>query len=225
MVVSPILRGMFGLGVDGQTHTLTFAPHIPADWKSFSLDNLRVGGTTLAVKYQRTPGTIAVEIKRAGSGDCTIDFSPAISLRTDVISVELNGHGIPFHADANAADQHVSMRIPVTQDTSAIRIRLKNDFGVGLSNALPALGSPSEGLRVLSETWNSSHTQLTLSLSGLPGKTYDLSIWNAAQIASVKGGKLDEVRQDQAMLAIEFPMRSLDSYVHQDVVLNFAASK
>jgi hypothetical protein len=225
MVISPILRGMFGLGVDAPTHTLTFAPHIPADWRSFSLENLRVGGTTLALNYQRMPGTIAVEIKRAGPGDYTVDFSPAISLRSDVVSVELNGHAIPFHADSNSTDQHVSMRIPVTQATNAVRVRLKNDFGVNLSNALPALGSASEGLRVLSETWNSSHTQLTWSLSGVTGKIYELSVWNPAQIASVKGGKLGEVRGDQATLAIEFPPQNPESYVHQDVVLNFAGSK
>jgi len=214
---------MFGLGVDAQTHTLTFAPHVPANWKSFSLDNVRVGGTTLALNYQRMPGAIAVEIRRGGSGDCTIDFSPAVSLRSDVVSAELNGHGIPFHADANATDQHVSMRIPITQSTSTVRVRLKNDFGVALESILPALGSSSEGLRVLSTTWNSSHTRLTLSLSGLASKRYELSVWNPSQVASVKGGKLETAGPDQAKLIVEFPSANAESYVHQDVVLNFGS--
>ena len=102
-----------------------------------------------------------------------------------------------------------------------MRIRLKNDFGISLSNALPALGSASQGLRVLSETWNSARTQLTLSLSGLAGKTYDLSIWNPSQVASVKGGKL-AAGQDLAKLVVEFPSADAESYVHQEVVLNFA---
>jgi len=225
MVVSPIMRGLFGLGVDSQSHTLIFAPHVPADWKSFSLDNLRVGGTTLALNYQRTPGTIAVEIKRNGSGDCTIDFSPAISLRSDVVSVEVNGHSLPFHAEPHAADQHISMRVPVSQTTSTVRVRLKNDFGINLENVLPALGSASEGLRALSETWNASHTQLTLSLSGLTGKTYQLSVWNPSQVASVKGGKLEAAGPDQAKLIVEFPSANAESYVHQDVVLNFLGPK
>jgi glycogen debranching enzyme len=225
MVVSPILRGMFGLGVDAQTHTLNFAPHVPANWKSFSLDNLRVGGTTLALNYQRTPGTITVEIKRASPGDCMIDFSPAISLRSNVVSVELNGHSIPFQANPNAADQHISMRIPVTQTTSTVRVRLKNDFGINLENVLPALGNASEGLRVLSETWNSIHTQLTLSLSGLAGKSYQLPVWNPLQIASVKGGKLEAAGADQAKLIVEFSPAKPEAYVHQDIILNFAGPK
>jgi hypothetical protein len=225
MVISPILRGMFGLGTDAQAHIVTFAPHVPADWRAFTLNNLRAGATNLAVSYKRSPGLIVLEVKRTGSGDGELDFSPALSLRTEVTSVELNGHSLPFHVSDNDSDRHVAMKFPVTQETSTVRIRLKNDFGVSLSNTLPALGAASEGLRVLSERWNSSHTQLTLSLSGLAGKTYELSICNPAQIASVKGGKIGEVREDQASLTIEFPLQNPAAYAHQDVVLNFAGSK
>src|SRR6202158_5469116 len=221
MVVSPILRGMLGLESDTQSHTVTFAPHIPADWRSFSLDNLRVGATTVALSYQREPGLLTLEVKRSGS-DCTLDFNPAFSLRASVVSVELNGRSLPFHVAATASDQHVAIRFPLTQTTSTVRIRLKNDFGVSLSNVLPALGSASRGLRVLSETWNPARTQLTLSLSGLAGKTYELSIWNPSQVASVKGGKLGAAGQDLAKLVVEFPSADAESYVHQDIVLNFA---
>src|SRR6202171_6063123 len=135
MVVSPILRGMLGLESDTQSHTVTFAPHIPADWRSFSLDNLRVGATTVALSYQREPGLLTLEVKRSGS-DCTLDFNPAFSPRTSVVSVELNGRSLPFHVAATASDQHVAIRLPLTQTTSTLRIRLKNDFGVSLSNVL-----------------------------------------------------------------------------------------
>jgi glycogen debranching enzyme len=220
MVVSPILRGMLGLDVE-QTHAVTFAPHVPADWRSFSLDNLRVGATTVALSYQRTPGLLTMEVKRTGP-DCAFDFNPAFSLRASVASVELNGHSLPFHVAATASDQHVAIRFPLTRTTSTVRIRLKNDFGVSLSNKLPSLGSASEGLRVLSETWNSNRTQLKLSLSGLTGKTYELFVWNPSQVASVKGATLGAAGQDLAKLVVDFPSADAESYVHQDVVLNFA---
>jgi hypothetical protein len=220
MVVSPMLRGMLGLETDAQSHTVTFAPHVPADWRSFSLDNLRVGSTTVAMSYQRAPGLLTLEVKRTGP-DCTFEFKPAFSLRTGVTSVELNGRSLPFHVAATASDQHVTIKFPLTTATSTVRVRLKNDFGVSLSNVLPALGSASQGLRVLSETWNSARTQLTLSLSGLAGKTYELSIWNSSQVASVKGAKL-ATGQDLAKLVVDFPPADAESYVHQDVVLNFA---
>lgn len=221
MVVSPILRGMLGLETDAHSLTVTLAPHLPADWRSFSLDNLHVGATNLAFSYQRAPGLLTLEVKRTGP-DCTFDFSPALSLRTDVASVELNGRSFPFHVVASASDRHVAIRFPLTQTTSTVRIRLKNDFGVSLSNVMPALGSASQGLRVLSETWNSSRTKLTLSLSGVAGKAYELLVWNPAQVASVSGGRIGTEVQDLAKLAVEFPPANAGLYVHQDVVLNFA---
>jgi len=235
MVVSPILRGLMGLQNDALNHTVTFAPHVPADWRSFSIDNLRLGATTLALAYQRSPGTITLEVKRAGSEDCTLEFSPALSLRTDVASVELNGRTLPFKVADSDSDRHVVMRFPVTQAASTIRIRLKNDFGVSVANALPALGSASQGLRFLSESWNSSRTQLTLTLSGLSGKSYDLSVWNPSQLTSIgqgspyvrEEGKLENApRADQATVTVKFPVGSAaGSYVRQDVVLNFASGK
>jgi glycogen debranching enzyme len=43
MVVSPLLRGMLGLSSDAKTGTLTFSPHVPADWTSFSIHGARAG--------------------------------------------------------------------------------------------------------------------------------------------------------------------------------------
>ncbi len=37
-----------------------------------------------------------------GTGDCWVDFSPALSLRTEVVSVEMNGRPLPFKMQPNA---------------------------------------------------------------------------------------------------------------------------
>ncbi|HEV2732374.1 MAG TPA: amylo-alpha-1,6-glucosidase, partial [Terriglobales bacterium] len=222
MVVSPILRGLLGIETDAQNHTLVFAPHVPAEWRSFSVDNLRVGSAVVSVGYRKTPGLITVEVRRTGAGDCMVVFSPALSLRSGVASVELNGHGLPFHVSTTSDDQHVTIRFPATDVANIARIHLKNDFGLGFSGTLPPLGSVSEGLRILSESWNAGHTQLSLTLSGLAGKGYDLSVWNPLQIASVQGGQLHDARQDEGKLTVEFPAANAGSYVRQELVINFA---
>ena len=225
MVVSPMLRGMLGLETDALNHILRFAPHVPVGWRSFSLDHLELGATTLALSYHREPGAIILEVNRSGSGDCNLDFSPAISLRTGVASVEMDGRPIPFHAEANNSDQHVSIRVSIKDATSTIRLHLKNDFGIGVANVLPALASGSQGLRIIAETWDANHAQMTLSLSGVGGKTYALSVWNPSQVASVTGGKIEEVHADQGSLVVEFRAGSEESYVRQDVILSFAHGK
>jgi glycogen debranching enzyme len=224
MVVSPILRGMLGLETDTQSHTIRFAPHVPADWKSFAVDNLSVGTSIVKLRYQRVPNLLTLEVERTGSEDCILEFSPSLSLRSEVASVEMNGHSLPFRVSVGTNDQHVTMQIPATQEKSTVRIQLKNDFGISLSNSLPPLGSPSEGLRVLSESWNPGRTQMTLALSGLAGRTYQLFLWNPSQIASVNGATIFR-DADQAQLAVTFSSATPESYVQQDVILNFKGAK
>jgi glycogen debranching enzyme len=225
MVVSPMLRGMLGLESEAQSHTLRFAPHVPAEWTSFAVDNVRVGAATASIRLQRTPGVLTFEVKRSGAGELNVVLSPAISLRSTVALVELNGRSLPFHVEVSGTDQHVTVRYAALEGTSTVRMGLKNDFDIGYTNTLPALGAASEGLRLLSESWNAARTQLTLALSGVAGKSYELSVWNPSQIASVGGGKMKGVSPQQARLAVDFPVAPSAPYVHRDLVIKFAGAK
>jgi len=225
MVISPILRGMLGIETDATSHTLTFAPHVPAEWSWFLVEDLHVGTAVVSVSYRKTPGTVTFEVKRTGPGDCALELSPMINLRSTVTSVDLNRRALPFHVSETTGDQHVTVRFPVAEGSSTIRIHLNKDFGLGFSNELPRLGMSSEGLRVLSESWNAKHTQLTLALSGLAGKRYDLSVWNPSQIASVRGGKLQDGTPEHASLTVDFPAANAGSYVRQDLVIDFTGAR
>ncbi len=102
MVISPMLRGMFGLETDAEKHQITLAPHVPADWMSFAIHNVRVGEASVDFQYHKTLDSMNLEVKRTGTGDCWIEFSPAFSLRTQVLSVEMNGKRLPFKMQPNS---------------------------------------------------------------------------------------------------------------------------
>jgi len=218
MVVSPILRGMFGLLTDVEKHQITLAPHVPADWTSFAIRNVHVGAVGVDFRYRKTSDSVELDTERNGSGDCWIEFSPAFNLRTQVVSVQMNGRPLQFKVIPNNNDQHLSLRFPVNGGTNHLVIRVKNDFGLALANELPALGSASRGLRVLSESWNASKTELTLNVSGRAGSHHELSVWNPSQIASVEGAILSKLGK----LEIKMPQGGADSYVQEKVVLHFA---
>jgi glycogen debranching enzyme len=218
MVISPILRGMLGLEADAEKHQITLAPHVPADWTSFAVHNVRVNGSSVSFEYRKTADSVVLEVKRNGNGECWVEFSPAFSLRTQVVSVEMNGHSLPFKMLPNRNDQHLNLRLKLGDASESIVIRTRNDFGLTLSNQLPPLGSGSQALRVTSEEWNGSRTQLTLNVSGLPGHTYELSVWNPSLVSTVDGGVLTKA----GMLQIPFPSGTADSYADEKIVLHFA---
>ena len=204
MVVNPLLRGLLGLAVDATAQRLTFAPHVPANWTSFQVGNLHAGSAGLNLSYSRTPDSISLDIDRTGAGSCSLEFSPALSLRAQVVDVEIDGRRIPFDIHANTVDQHVTVTVPLPTGQSKLRIRLQNDFGLSLAQELPPLGGTSQGLRIVSESWTPARDALTLNVSGTTGKHYEVGIWNAGQIASVEGARLVTDSTGTVRARIEF---------------------
>lgn len=221
MVVSPILRGLLGLEKDELGHTLTFAPHAPVDWTSFTVHHIPLGGGNVDLRYRKTLSDITLEITQSGSQTFVLKFEPALSLRGQVLRMELNGRPTEYHVAANEADEHVLIQVPIKANFSTLHIRIKNDFGVSYAGKLPALGETSEGLRILSETWSAKRDSMKLEMAGLSGASYALAIWNPQQIRTMEGAQLVEVPGKGPVARMEMPRTSPGSYVKETIVLHF----
>ena len=226
MVVNPLLSGLLGIETDAATCHLVFAPHVPADWSSFSVDNVRVGGETFSLSYQRTPDNIQLRVQSTGAEPgakrCSVEFSPAVSPRAKIKQVRLNGRKLPFHLEANSSDQHVTVDLPVVVDKNIIEIQMENNFELSWSSALPPLGSTSRGLRVVSESWTPARDTLTLLFSGVAGESYELSAWNTSQISSVDGAQLDRSAEPAAKVRVQLPASAPGGDAQATVVFHFA---
>lgn len=222
MVVSPILKGMFGIKTNAESATVTLAPHIPANWTTFAIHNVHAGSAAVDFRYAKIPDTMTLEVMNNGSGECVIEFQPAVSLRAQVFAASLNGRSVPFRLEANSVDQHVMTRFSVPHGTSTLQIRLRNDFGVAYNLDLPPLGSVSQGLRILSETWTPARDRLALAISGIAGHAYELSLWNPAQIESVDGAKVIPGSAGSSKLSVLFPPQDhSDSVAHSTITFHF----
>jgi hypothetical protein len=219
MVVNPLLSGLFGLQTDAANCHLDFAPHVPADWSSFSINNVRLGAVALNLNYERTSARIRLEVQSTGSGHCSVEFSPGLSLRANVTGVRLDGRASPFHVEANSSDQHVTVNIPITGGRNVVEIQVKNDFELSESSTLP---STSHGLRVLSESWTPNRDALSLQLSGAAGESYELTAWNPGQISSVEGAVLEKTSGEKAQVRVELPATAPGIDPQATVVFHFS---
>ncbi|MGA7158626.1 MAG: hypothetical protein WBY53_17400 [Acidobacteriaceae bacterium] len=64
MVVVPVMRGMFGIRVDGLEHTVAVRPQLPADWDGAEVDRLRVGSSVVNVTYKREGAAMVVRLQQ-----------------------------------------------------------------------------------------------------------------------------------------------------------------
>jgi glycogen debranching enzyme len=221
MVVNPLLRGLLGLNTDAASCRLVFAPHVPADWSSFSVDNLRVGGETVSLRYQKAPHSIRLQVQSAGTEKCSVEFSPAVSLRAKINQVLLDGHKLSFHLEEHSSDQHVTMDFPITSGHNVVDVDIENNFELSLYSTLPPLGSTSRGLRVISESWSPKRDTLTLLLSGAASGSYEFSAWNANQISSVEGAQFERTGEP-ARVHVQLPESALGSDPQSTVIFHFA---
>ncbi|MBV8705832.1 MAG: glycogen debranching protein, partial [Acidobacteriaceae bacterium] len=63
MVISPLLRGLFGLDWDALHHILRVAPQLPAEWDGAALKNVPLGNSSVDLSYQRQEGNLLVQAK------------------------------------------------------------------------------------------------------------------------------------------------------------------
>lgn len=216
MVVSPILLGMFGLRTDAIDRQVTLAPHVPADWTDFAIRNVQFESSTLNFHYSKTSDSIVLETDRSGDGNCWVEFSPALSLRAEVVSLEVDGKPARVRMESNGEDQHATVRFAAHAGKNNLVLKLKHDFGISLTNDLPPLGSTSRGLLVLSESWNSNRTQLTLQVSGRQGRQYVMAVWLPEQIMSVDGATLAD-----STLHVQVPEGADQEYAQKKIVIHF----
>jgi glycogen debranching enzyme len=88
MVITPTLRGLFGISIDAQTKTITVNPHLPANWRHAEVKNIRVGNSTVDLSFTQTKNELLTWIKPIDSGvTLRQDNSAAIGDRAMSISM------------------------------------------------------------------------------------------------------------------------------------------
>ena len=132
----------------------------------------------------------------------------------------MNGKKISASSDGSTgSDQHASAKFAVPGGTTEIKLAVRNDFGIGFPAELPPLGSASQGLRVLSETWSSG--TLELAIAGAAGATYELPVWNASLIASVEGAEFIQGKLGQDKIRVRIPKSEREPYPREKILILF----
>jgi len=227
MVLSSLIRGLVGLSVDNIRNTVHIAPHIPANWGSFGVEDISACGRFVGVNFSHDDRSMRIGFNsRLGESDptnigkpstCTWEISPAFSKHARILGATLNGKKLLYKVQSNDEDQHVVITVT---SPGPIVIQVADDFGLVADADLPPLGAESSNLKIFREQWSSDNRQLTLEASGLSGHTYDLHAYGA-KIVSVSGGRLKLIENGAEVIEIQFPQRVEAKYVQKEIGIRF----
>ena len=160
MVISPLLRGLFGLDWDAPKHTLRLAPHLPADWDGAELRNVPLGSTSIDLTYRRTGDHLAIEAKTDQAAALCLILQSAEETR----------------ACTGAAARTQTIAIPLDAVELAIPANL------------PSPGAETLGLKVVDQVMDGR--QATFTFQAMGGNAYDLPVRLNRPHATVEGGRI-----------------------------------
>jgi len=148
MVVSPLLRGMFGLQWDADAKTLYVTPHLPATWDHATLRHVALGASSFDLQFKRHAGEMDV----AARGDLQ-----GVHLASKVPGAEVGQGGS-------------SLRIPLP----GVEVELPSTLPEpGSRTAMPKVLSETysgNSLRLLLEGQGGSALSMPLRRNGVQGK-------------------------------------------------------
>lgn len=89
MVITPTLRGLFGITIDAATKTITVNPHLPADWAHAEVRNIPVGSGTADLIFEQARGTLRVTLHSTTAADFKLisTVSGAKTLSASALSI------------------------------------------------------------------------------------------------------------------------------------------
>ena len=106
MVITPTLRGMFGISIDAQTKTITVNPHLPARWDHAEVQDLQVPGGATSLYFTRNDDQLEIYLSPTAGDDW--------HLRSDVPGITFGPIG----------DQRTLKKLHIAQQERGLRIPL-----------------------------------------------------------------------------------------------------
>ncbi len=158
MVITPTLRGLFGISIDAAKKEITVNPHLPAGWDEARVKNLHLGGTVEDLDFRRDGGVLTAHLYEGKKEGWTLrSDEPGSENREDHLSSNGLMIAIPLPA-IEVLDGRYSW---IDFDTGAKH--------AAINSPQTAPGSRTERVRVVAESW--SDHKATLTFEGPAGAT------------------------------------------------------
>ncbi|MCY3745712.1 MAG: GH116 family glycosyl hydrolase [Acidobacteria bacterium] len=192
MLVTPLLRGVFGWDPDAPNGSARLAPQLPADWREAAVRGLRVGETTIDVEFRGGPGPEGGErlvLITSEGPPVAVEFLPdAPAGAAEVLVTMTGGQWVEVEAtDPPPGTTRPSRAIRVTGGRPAeITVTWKGGLAVAPPRIDLEPGQRSTGLRIIdlraeTEGW-------TLITEGSAGHEYLMDLLGVPVTAAIVDG-------------------------------------
>lgn len=221
-LLSSAVQGLLGLERDAQTNDLKFSPHLPANWDSISVRNVKVRGGNMGMSLTRVRNGLELEIENSGSS-VDLLWAPQIPLGAHLSGAELDGKSIDVRLEENAQDTHATLNFKVPQGKSHCLIRYEGGVLLSLSGAAPLLGEPSQRIKLTSVAYKPAGLVVGVDVSrDAPNSSIELR--TEQKVLKVRGAKISQISDGVYDLLVNpVTYSETGGYGHTEILVDFVA--
>ena len=215
------VKGMLGLSVNGIRDTVTFRPHLPAQWSGVSIENITLPHSRLALTLHQQIDGLQLDILNNGESTA-ISFEPQIPLGARILSARCDGRNVKSTVQANAEDEHAMLSVEARPGTTSCSVQIEGGVSVIVPQTDPELGNASVGMKITHLELKAD--RLLLDADAIATRKNIFEVQTPWTLSNVEGGvvhllspHLYEVQVDRTK-----EVRASDSYQSVHLEMTFA---
>jgi hypothetical protein len=134
MVLTPAIRGLFGISTDALHNSISVDPHLPADWDHAVLRHVPVGGNSIDLSFRRDGAFLLV---RATGGDVKLSGGHEGESKDGALRIPLPGVEVGVPHDLPLPGSRTAQLKVLSQSADAHSLTLELEAQGGSAYNLP----------------------------------------------------------------------------------------
>lgn len=174
-LVTPLVRGLFGLDVDAVANRVTLRPLLPARWPGARIGNVAVPGGRVTFEIAQSDGSLSIAARYDGRRPAPqLRLEPALPPGATDVRVRVDGGGPAPPAEFGRRGPFPTASVELEASSSRrVEWRWSGGVPVAFEGPRAAAAAASTALRVTEGTLTEAGT-LRLILAGRAGEAYRL---------------------------------------------------
>ncbi|MCK9422026.1 MAG: GH116 family glycosyl hydrolase [Bacteroidales bacterium] len=186
MVLQPAIEGLLGLEINAPEQKITLAPHLPANWDSLTVRNIRIGEQRVGFNYKRTGSNNIYDFSPDQEKQVMIEFMPSFPAGTLFTKVTLDDREIPYTSFKDEASMTLLVRIKLI-NSSCLNIETEGGISVIPVVSDPRPGYGPEGLRILGIKLSGNH--YNIDVEGKSGTSGIFEVYSTGSPVNAKNAR------------------------------------
>jgi glycogen debranching enzyme len=187
------IHGLLGLQVDGVESRVAFAPHMPADWNTVAVRNIKLPRSKIDLVWTRTDKGSSLQAINSGDPAHLI-YHPEIPLGSTLKSGEVNGTPMHARVEEHDQDEHAVVDVELPHGTSRITLEYSHEVSLVLPQVQPFLGDRSHAMKLIRLKLDGSKYTVAAQVDSSQISTFQVR--TDRKIVAVHGAMWKEISPD-----------------------------